>query len=136
MIVVDSSILIAITRNEPEGLVFEDILDSAVGALISIVSYVETHVVIAGRKANVDIGRTERWFQAFRIEIVPVSAEQGALAVNAFLNYGKGRHPARLNFADCFTYALAKSRNLPLFFKGDDFSRTDITPAWRPGEHE
>jgi ribonuclease VapC len=65
------------------------------------------------------------------IEIVAVDRNLATAAVNAFERYGKGRHPARLNLSDCFAYGLAKSRNLPLLFKGDDFSKTDITPAWR-----
>jgi len=52
--------------------------------------------------------------------------------VTAFLRYGKGRHPAGLNLADCFSYALAKTRKVPLLFKGDDFARTDVVPAWQP----
>jgi ribonuclease VapC len=67
-----------------------------------------------------------------RIEIVPVTLEQGAVAITSFMQYGKGRHGARLNLADCFSYALAKTRRLPLLFKGDDFAQTDIVPAWRP----
>ena len=66
------------------------------------------------------------------IQIAEVTLEQAGLAVDAFLRYGKGRHRAALNLADCFSYALAKSRNAPLLFKGDDFSRTDIEAAWRP----
>jgi ribonuclease VapC len=68
----------------------------------------------------------------FDIEIVPISQALTHAAVDAFDRFGKGRHPARLNLADCFSYALAKSRELPLLFKGDDFSNTDLTPAWRP----
>jgi len=54
------------------------------------------------------------------------------LAITALLEFGKGRHPAKLNLGDCFAHALAKSRGVPLLFKGDDFARTDIVPAWRP----
>lgn len=89
-------------------------------------------MVIAGRRPNADFNRTEEWFQALGIEIVTVTPEQGTLAVKAFFEYGKGRHPARLNLSDCFAYALAKSRGLPLLFKGNDFSQTDLAPAWQP----
>jgi ribonuclease VapC len=71
-------------------------------------------------------------FQEFRIEIVAVDASLAEVSVSAFDLYGKGRHRARLNLGDCFSYALAKSRNVPLLFKGDDFIHTDIVPAWRP----
>jgi ribonuclease VapC len=71
-------------------------------------------------------------FQEFRIEIVAVDPSLAEVSVLAFDLYGKGRHRARLNLGDCFSYALARSRNLPLLFKGDDFIHTDIVPAWRP----
>jgi ribonuclease VapC len=58
--------------------------------------------------------------------------DQATLAIRSFLAYGKGRHQAQLNLPDCFSYALAKSRGVPLLFKGDDFSQTDVAPAWRP----
>ena len=67
-----------------------------------------------------------------QIEVVSFEAVDIAAARAAYFRFGKGFHPARLNFADCFSYALAKSRDLPLLFKGDDFARTDIVPAWRP----
>ena len=67
-----------------------------------------------------------------RLDVRAVDASQGELAREAFAQYGKGRHPAALNFGDCFTYALAKARDDVLLFKGDDFARTDIVPAWRP----
>jgi ribonuclease VapC len=132
VIVVDTSAIIAIVRGEPEASAFEVILDRTDAAIMSVISYVEAHMVIAGRRPNADFDRTEEWFQALGIEIVAVTPEQGILAVKAFFDYGKGRHPARLNLSDCFAYALAKSRDLPLLFKGDDFSKTDLAPAWQP----
>lgn len=63
------------------------------------------------------------------VEIVPREVAQTYVAREAFLRYGKGRHSAALNLGDCVSYALAKTRNLPLLFKGGDFVRTDITPA-------
>jgi ribonuclease VapC len=71
-------------------------------------------------------------FDMFLIKLAPVDRALADAAINAFEQFGKGRHPARLNLADCFSYALAKSRGLPLLFKGDDFAKTDIVPAWRP----
>jgi ribonuclease VapC len=130
VIVVDSSIVVAIMRAEPEASAFEDILDAVPAAIMSVVSYVETHMVILGRRTGIDIQRAGQWFEALGIEVVPVTQEQGTLAISAFLSYGKGRHPAALNLSDCFAYALAKDRNVPLLFKGQNFSRTDIVPAW------
>jgi ribonuclease VapC len=132
VIVVDTSAVIAIMRGEPEASTFEEILDGADAAIMSVVSHVEAHMVIAGRRPDADFDRVEEWFLALGIEIVSVTPEQGILAVKAFLEYGKGRHPARLNLSDCFAYALAKHRDLPLLFKGEDFTQTDLAPAWRP----
>ena len=70
--------------------------------------------------------------KSLHVTVVPVTLGEANVARTAFMRYGKGRHPASLNIADCYTYALAKSRDLLLLFKGDDFSSTDIVPAWRP----
>jgi ribonuclease VapC len=131
VIVVDTSILVAIIREEQEASFFIDILDRT-AALVSSVSYVETQMVVAGRKLNPEPQEVELTATDLGIEIVDVTRDQADAAVRAFLAYGKGRHRARLNLADCFAYALAKSRGCPLLFKGDDFSHTDIKPAWRP----
>jgi len=89
-------------------------------------------MVIAGRRADADLLRVNDVLRALHVDVVPVTLAHGAAAIRAFLTYGKGRHPARLNLADCFSYSLAKSQNLPLLFKGGDFLKTDIVPAWRP----
>jgi ribonuclease VapC len=131
MIVVDTSILVAIIREEDEATLFTDILDEA-ESIMSVVSYVEAHMVVAGRKLDANPRRVELTARDLGIEIVDVTRDQADAAVRAFLQYGKGRHRARLNLADCFTYALAKSRGLPLLFKGDDFANTDIVAAHTP----
>ena len=74
----------------------------------------------------------DRFIAKTSAEIIPISAEIGRRAIRAFERFGRGRHPARLNMGDCFAYALAKTRDEPLLFKGDDFAKTDIVPAWRP----
>ena len=71
----------------------------------------------------------EALFREARIQIEPVTAEQALLARQGYSDYGKGRHPAGLNFGDCFSYALAKATGEPLLFKGEDFRQTDIQPA-------
>ena len=76
----------------------------------------------------------ERFVRSLGLELVAVNVDQADLAVRAILAFGKGRHPAKLNLGDCFAYALAKSLDVPLLFKGEDFARTDIVPAWRPPE--
>jgi len=100
--------------------------------LISAVSYVEINMVMMGRRTDVDAYQVELALKALRVTMVPVNVNQGEVAQQAFVRFGKGRHSAALNIADCFTYALAKSRDLPLLFKGDDFSKTDIFSAWQP----
>jgi ribonuclease VapC len=128
VIVVDTSILVAIIREEDDAALFTDILDET-PAIMSVVSYLEAHMVVIGRKLDADSTQVELTAEDLGIEIVDVTRDQADAAVRAFLQYGKGRHRARLNLADCFTYALAKSRGLPLLFKGDDFTKTDIVPA-------
>ena len=99
---------------------------------MSVVSYVETSMVIYGRARDTDPGEITDLIEALQIEVVPVSLEQGETAVAAFLRYGKGRHRASLNLADCFSYALAKVQRAPVLFIGNDFAMPDLVPAWQP----
>jgi ribonuclease VapC len=107
---------------------FIDALDHT-AAIMSAVSYVETHLVILGRRTDVNPTEIELAIRDLGIEVVDVTRDQTGAAIGAFVKYGKGRHRAQLNFGDCFSYALAKSRGLPLLYKGDDFVATDIVPA-------
>ena len=132
MIAVDSSIIVAIIREESDAAVWIDVLDKTPRAFMSVFSYVETSMVIAGRRRDASLGRVGAILKALHVSVVPVTLAQGNVAVAAFLRFGRGRHSAGLNIGACFAYALAKSRDLPLLFKGDDFSKTDIVPAWRP----
>ena len=130
MIVIDSSSLIAILRREPEADVFLGIVANAEGCLLSSVSFLEASMVLAGRS-----GDATSWTELdgliarAGIEVVAQDAELAGAARTAFLRYGRGRHPAALNLGDCASYALAKRRNPPLLFKGDDFARTDLRAA-------
>jgi len=128
MIVVDSSVIVAILRREPDALTWIEILDRTSKALMSVVSFVETNMVICGRRSDPDPHEVTSLLKALRIDIVPVTGKQGETAVAAFLRYGKGRHRASLNLADCFSYALAKVQKAPLLYKGNDFAMTDLTP--------
>lgn len=127
MIAIDSSAIVAILRREPEADDFLREIAAAAGCQLSAVSLLEISMVLAGRT-----GDRESWIEldAFiaraEIEIVPQDAQLTIAAREAFLRYGKGRHPAALNLGDCASYALAKTRNLPLLFKGYDFSQTDL----------
>ena len=131
MIVVDSSIIVAIIREESDAAIWVDVLDKTPHAFMSVISYVETNMVIAGRWSDARLGRVDATLKALHVRVVPVTLNQGNVALAAFLRFGRGRHSAGLNIGDCFAYALAKSRDLPLLFKGDDFAKTDIVPAWR-----
>jgi ribonuclease VapC len=131
MIVVDTSVLVAILREEPEAAGWIDLVDRTTKSQMSVVSYVEASMVIYGRARDTDPNKITDLVEALQIEIMPVSLEQGEAAVAAFLRYGKGRHRAGLNLADCFSYALAKVRRAPLLYKGNDFAMTDMVPAWQ-----
>lgn len=132
MIAVDTSALFAIAAHEEERGPFIGILDSSDKTFCSPVTYLETVMALTGRSRITAAERVRSLFEAFRIEIVAIDSVLAETSIIAFDLYGKGRHRARLNLGDCFSYALAKSRNLPLLFKGDDFIHTDIVPAWRP----
>jgi len=128
MMVVDSSVVVAILQREPDAPTWVEILDRTSKALMSVVSFVETSMVIYGRRPDADPHEVTSLLNALGIDIVPVTPKQGEMAVTAFLRYGKGRHRASLNLADCFSYALAKVQRAPLLYKGNDFAMTDVTP--------
>jgi ribonuclease VapC len=130
MIVADTSALIAILRDEPEAVEFTRVITESDRCLLISVSLMEASMVLAGPKGDEtswqELDDLIRWTD---IQVVPQDLALANLARDAFLRFGKGRHPAALNMGDCACYALAKARNLPLLFKGSDFSRTDLTPA-------
>lgn len=123
---VDSSVLIAILENEPEAPRLIEALINDPVRLISAVSVVETSIVILNRRGEAGINELDALLQEAELEIVAVTTEHVALARQAYLRYGKGRHPAKLNFGDCFSYAAALACCEPLLFKGEDFNKTDI----------
>jgi ribonuclease VapC len=132
VIVIDTSALFAIAAREKERDIFADILEAEGPSICSAVTYVETVMVLTGRSKRLARARVDELLRVFTVEIVPVDLSLTEAALDAFDRYGKGRHRARLNLADCFSYGLAKSRELPLLFKGQDFLQTDIVSAWRP----
>lgn len=130
MIVVDTSALIAIILHEDEREHFLDIFDAADAIIISAASIIEARMVTYGRGGAPLVRIFDTFLADYRIEIVAVGAVETEAAHIAFTTYGKGSgHPAQLNFGDLFSYALAKTRGLPLLFKGDDFAQTDIKVA-------
>jgi len=124
VIVVDSSAFIAIQRREPEAESFSRALSLAESPTMAAATYLEC-AIVASRASD---GRAvlDEWIRARRISVVPVDHALAQVAADAFARYGKGRHAAGLNFGDCFAYALARSLNAPLLFKGEDFARTDV----------
>jgi len=129
--VVDTSALAAILFREPDADRYAQRLADVPKARISAVSYVELGMITASSRG---LARDEldRWLVAVGVATDAVDDRQARLALEAFLTYGKGRHPACLNICDCFAYALAKHRREPLLFKGNDFARTDIASALPP----
>ena len=127
--VVDTSAVVAILRDEPERRTFTEALENAGHCVMSAVSFVEASLVIETRFGAEGIQHLDLLISKAQIEIAPVDREQALAARRAFSRFGRGRHPAGLNFGDCFAYALAESRSEPLLFKGDDFAKTDISPA-------
>lgn len=123
--IIDSSAVIAILRNEPDAPVFA--IAEAVSRRLSAVSFVESAAVIDASRDPIASRRFDDFMKAAGIAVEPVSESQARIAREAYRDFGKGSgHPARLNFGDCFAYALAKAMGEPLLYKGDDFSHTDI----------
>lgn len=128
----DSSAIVAVLRAEPEAPDFAKAIESAKQRRISAVSYVEAAIVIDSGRDAVASRRFDDFFRASRINVESVTPLQAEIARNAYRDFGKGRHKARLNFGDCFAYALAKEMDEPLLFKGKDFLHTDVEIAEVP----
>ena len=128
--IVDTSALIAILRDEQDALTYARAIASAPIRRVSAATYVETAAVIDGSRDPIASRRFDDLLREARFVIEPVTEAQAHIAREAYRDFGRGSgHPARLNLGDCFAYALAKATNEPLLFKGDDFTRTDITSA-------
>jgi ribonuclease VapC len=132
-VVVDSSAIMAILKREEDARQIAERLSNAEAKFVSAATYMECGTVVVGRYGSEGLLVMKDFVQALKLEIVPLTSDQANLGIEAFSCYGRGSgHPAKLNFGDCFSYALAKTRNLPLLFKGDDFIHTDIEPALKP----
>ena len=126
MIVVDTSALMAIAQDEPEADAFRKVLAVEVEVLISAATVAEA-MVVAGRRNLAE--QMTRLIDGLGPRVIPVTAASAARVANAYARWGKGVHPAGLNFGDCFAYALAEEYGCPLLFVGRDFARTDVRPA-------
>src|SRR5208283_5073435 len=128
--IMDTSAVIAILKEEPEADKFIELVDAAPHCQISAVSYVEAAAVVDRNRDPVMSRQFDDFLRKAGIDIQPVTMRQARIAREAYRDFGKGSgHPARLNFGDCFAYALAKDSDEPLLFKGDDFSCTDVLCA-------
>lgn len=130
--IVDSSALLAIILGENDAKLMAETIAGAWVCRLSAANWLETAIVVDSRGLPQASMQFEALLQKLRIEVVPVDASVVSLARVAHRQFGRGNHPARLNFGDCMFYALAKARGEPLLFKGNDFSQTDIEPALRP----
>jgi ribonuclease VapC len=127
--VIDTSAIVAIALNEPEAPSFEQRIADDPVRLISAATVLEAAMVIETRLGEPGGSELDLWLHKADVEIVAVEAEHADQARRAWRRYGKGRHPASLNFGDCFSYALAALTGEPLLYKGNDFSQTDMQAA-------
>lgn len=123
MIVIDTSALMAIALGEPTGPRCVDKLKAETEVLISAATLAEALIVAARRDAEAEMADL---VQGLGLTVVPIGELAARQAAQAYSRWGKGVHPAGLNFGDCFAYALAKENDCPLLFVGDDFARTDV----------
>lgn len=127
--ILDASAVLAIVFGEPGFEVFARMIAEAAWCRISAATLVEVTMVAESRGGDQAIRLSEGIFRGAKVSVQPVTEEQAYVACRAYSSFGKGRHPANLNFGDCFSYALAKVTGEPLLFKGDDFSKTDVQAA-------
>ncbi|QPC95738.1 type II toxin-antitoxin system VapC family toxin [Mesorhizobium sp. INR15] len=127
--VIDTSAIVAILRNEPEATTLERALVVDPVRLIPATCVLEARMVLVSRRGEHALAEIDLWLRKIEADVIPIDSELVDLATQAWLTYGKGRHSAALNFADCLSYALAKRADEPLLFIGNDFSQTDIEAA-------
>ena len=129
MIALDSSAVLAILFGEPHSERLIDVLEAAPASSISVANALECAMKLAPRPGIDESDKLDAFLALYEVRTAPVDAAQLRLARTAYLQFGKGRHAAGLNFGDCFAYALAKSLDAPLLFIGDDFAKTDLASA-------
>lgn len=127
--VLDTSAVLTILQDEPERPRFTEAIADAAQSSMSAATLLEVSIVVEAR-FGVEGGRhLDQLLDRAAVEVVPVDEEQVRIARDAYRRFGKGQHPAGLNFGDCFSYALAQVRHQRLLFKGDDFAQTDVVPV-------
>lgn len=127
--ILDSSVVVAVMRQEQEAAGFTRAIELSQPCRISAFSYVESAIVVDRSNDPIALRRFEEFFRVSRTVVESLTPRQAQLARQAYRDFGKGRHKAGLNFGDCFAYALAKDLDEPLLFKGSDFKHTDIEIA-------
>ena len=130
--VVDASAIVAILAREPEGSHFRELISLLPPAVMSAGSYLEARIVAEARRGTAGAGDLRLLLASLSVTVLPFDEEQAMIAAEAYARYGRGRHPANLNFGDCFAYALSRTTGEPLLFKGDDFAQTDVVPVTHP----
>jgi ribonuclease VapC len=130
--VIDTSALVVILSDEPERRAFNESIEAAASRAMSVATLVEVSIVIESRYGAEGLRDLDLFVEQAGIELAPVDVEQAGVARRAFSRFGKGRHPAGLNYGDCFAYALATVLGEPVLYKGDDFTQTDVAAAVPP----
>ncbi len=127
--VLDTSALVAILFDEPERRSFTEAIEAAPRRLVSAANLLETAILVEARRGEAAGVQLDLLMHRASVATMPVDNDQVEIARSAWRRYGKGNHPAGLNFGDCFSYGLAAASAEPLLFKGEDFARTDVTSA-------
>lgn len=127
--IIDTSAIIAILFDEEDAPVYAEAITRADSCRISAATFVEIAIVVEAQTKGSGSRQLDAFLRRAGITIEPVTEEQAHIARHAFIDFGKGRHSAALNYGDCFSYALSKVTREPLLYKGKDFSKTDLTAA-------
>lgn len=127
--IIDTSAILTVLFGEPDAGRYEQAIASAWPRRMSAVALLEATIVVESRGGTAAGHQLDRFLEKAEVELVPVTPEHARAARRAWRRFGKGNHPAALNFGDCFAYALAELSGEPLLFKGGDFSRTDVRVA-------
>jgi ribonuclease VapC len=127
--IIDTSAIIAILFDEDDAMSYAKAITAADSCRMSAATFVETAIVVEAQTRNNGGRQLDALIRRAGIVIEPVTEEQAHIARQAFIDFGKGRHAAGLNYGDCFSYALSKASREPLLFKGKDFAKTDLSAA-------
>jgi ribonuclease VapC len=127
--ILDTSAILAILFEEDDAEIYAQAITRAESCRLSAATFAETAILVEAQTRNNGGRQLDAFIRRAGISIDPVTEEQAHIARQAFIDFGKGRHPAGLNYGDCFSYALSKTTQEPLLFKGKDFAKTDLAAA-------